>query len=118
MAEAILNHELGAQVRALSAGTIPQPKVADGAISALQLAGLSTEGLYPKDVEAVMGEPIDLVVTVCDNAKESCPIFPRPVPRIHQPFHDPHGEPLESFERVRDEIRSRLVPAVREALGL
>lgn len=118
MAEAILNHELGAQVRALSAGTIPQPKVADGAIAALRLAGLPTEGLYPKDVEAVIGEPIDLVVTVCDNAKESCPIFPRPVPRIHQPFHDPHGEPLKSFERVRDEIRSRLVPAVREALGL
>lgn len=118
MAEAILNHELGTQVRALSAGTIPQPKVADGAISALQLAGLPTVGLYPKDVEAVMSEPIDLVVTVCDNAKESCPVFPLPVQRIHQPFHDPHGEPLESFVRVRDEIRSRLVPAVREALGL
>lgn len=118
MAEAILNHELGAQVRAISAGTIPQPKVADGAISALRLADLPTEGLHPKDVDAVMNEPIDLVVTVCDNAKESCPIFPRPVARIHQPFHDPHGEPLESFVRVRDEIRARLVPAVREALGL
>lgn len=118
MAEAILNHTLDGQVLALSAGTRPQPKVADGALEALKLAGLPTDGLYPKDVDTVMDEPIDLVVTVCDNAKESCPLFPRPVPRIHLPFHDPHGEPLESFIAVRDDIRARLIPAVREALGL
>jgi protein-tyrosine-phosphatase len=118
MAEVILNHDLAGQVRALSAGTRPQPKVADGAVEALKLADLPTDGLYPKDVETVMNEPIDLVVTVCDNAKETCPVFPRPVPNIHLPFHDPHGEPLESFVRVRDDIRARLLPAVREALGL
>jgi arsenate reductase len=118
MAEAILRHELGNQVRALSAGTRPQPKVADGAIAALKLAHLPTQGLYAKDISAVIDEPIDLVVTVCDNAKETCPIFPRLVPRIHLPFHDPHGAPLESFVQVRDEIRARLVPAVRAALGI
>ena len=118
MAEAILRHELGSQVRALSAGTRPQSKVAEGAIAALKLAHLPTEGLYAKDIEAVINESIDLVVTVCDNAKETCPIFPRPVPRIHLPFHDPHGEPLDAFVRVRDEIQSRLVPAVRAALRI
>lgn len=118
MAEVILNHDLAGQVRALSAGTRPQPKVADGAIEALKLAGLRTEGLRPKDVDAVIDEAIDLVVTVCDNAKETCPVFPRQVAKIHLPFHDPHGEPLESFVAVRDDIRARLVPAVREALGL
>ena len=118
MAEAILRHELGNQVRALSAGTRPQPKVADGAIAALKLAHLPTEGLYAKEISAVINEPIDLVVTVCDNAKQACPIFPRPVPRIHLPFHDPHGEALESFVRVRDDIQARLVPAVRRALGV
>ena len=118
MGEAIINHELAGLVRGISAGTKPQPKVADGAIEALKLAGLPTAGLYPKDVEAVMNEAIDLVVSVCDNAKETCPIFPRPVPRIHLPFHDPHGEPLESFIAVRDDIRARLIPAVRAALGL
>lgn len=118
MAEVLLNQDLGAQVRALSAGTRPQPKVAAGAIEALQLAGLNTDGLYPKDVDAVINQDIDLVVTVCDNAKEMCPVFPRPVPRIHFPFHDPHGEPLESFVAVRDDIRTRLIPAVRNALGL
>lgn len=118
MAEALLNHDLGDKVRALSAGTRPQPKVADGAIEALKLAGLPTDGLYPKDVEAVMNEPIDLVVTVCDNAREACPIFARPVPSIHMPFHDPHGEPIESFIRVRDEIRNLLVGKVKEELAL
>lgn len=118
MGEAILNHELAGLVRGISAGTSPQPKVADGAIEALKLAGLPTEGLYPKTVEDVMGEDIDLVVSVCDNAKETCPIFPRPVKRIHVGFHDPHGEPLASFVAVRDDIRARLVPAVRAALGL
>jgi len=118
MAEVILRHELGEYVRALSAGISPQSKVAENALQALRLAQFPTDGLYPKDISAVMNEPIDLVVTVCDNARESCPIFPRPVPSIHLPFHDPHGEPLESFVRVRDEIRSRLLPAVRRSLKL
>ncbi len=118
MAEALLNHDLAGRVRAVSAGTRPQPKVADGAIEALRLAGLPTGGLYPKDVDVLMNEDIDLVITVCDNAKETCPVFPRPVRAIHLPFHDPHGEPLESFLAVRDDIRARLVPEVREALGL
>lgn len=118
MGEAILNHVLGGQVRAISAGTEPQPRVAAGALAALEQAGLPTEGLYPKTVEAVMNEPIDLVVSVCDNARETCPVFPRPVPRVHVGFHDPHGEPLESFIAVRDDIRTRLVDAVRAALGL
>ena len=118
MAEVLLNHDLAGRARALSAGTRPQPRVAQNAIAALQDLGLPTEGLHPKDVDAVLGEDIDLVVTVCDNARETCPVFPRPVPSIHLPFHDPHGEPLESFIGVRDDIRARLVPAVREALGI
>ncbi|MDD5241843.1 MAG: arsenate reductase ArsC [Sulfuricella sp.] len=118
MAEVLVNHDLGPEVRAISAGTRPQPKVADGAIEALKQGGFSTEGLYPKDVDAVANEAIDLVVTVCDNAKESCPIFPRPIPAIHMPFHDPHGEPLESFIKVRDEMRARLVAELRQRFSV
>lgn len=118
MAEVIINHDLFGSVRALSAGTRPQSKVSEGAIEALRLGGFPTHGLHPKDVNAVLSEAIDLVVTVCDNAKETCPIFPRPVPCIHLPFHDPHGEPIGSFVEVRDDIRSRLIPAVREALNI
>lgn len=118
MGEAILNHDLAGLVKAVSAGTRPQPQVADGALEALRLAGLPTAGLFPKDVDSLLDTPIDLVVSVCDNARETCPVFPRPVPRIHVPFHDPHGEPLASFVAVRDDIRARLVPAVKAALGL
>jgi arsenate reductase len=118
MAEAILNHDLAGKVRALSAGIAPQPKVAEGAIEALKLAGLPTDGLYPKGVDAVINEHIDLVVTVCDNAKEACPIFPRAVKTIHLPFHDPHGEPIASFIRVRDEIRHVLVERIKKELAL
>jgi arsenate reductase (thioredoxin) len=118
MGEAILNHDLADKVRAISAGTNPQPKVAEGAIEALKLAGLPTDNLYPKDVEAIIDQDIDLVVSVCDNAKASCPMFPRSIKHIHVGFHDPHGEPLESFIKVRDDIRERLVPAVHKALNL
>ena len=118
MAEVLINHDLAPHVRAISAGTRPQPKVADGAIEALKLGGMATEGLYPKDVDAVMNEQIDLVVTVCDNAKESCPIFPKPVTSIHMPFHDPHGEPIESFTKVRDEIRAKLIPELKKRFGV
>ena len=116
MAEALVNHDLGDQVRALSAGTRPQPKVADGAIAALTGLGISAEGLYPKDIDAVIDQAIDLVITVCDNAKESCPVFPRTIPSVHMPFHDPHGEPLDSFIAVRDDIRIRLVAEVARRL--
>ena len=118
MAEAIINHDLAGRAKALSAGTKPQPKVADGAIEALKLAGLATDGLHPKDIDAVINEPIDLVVTVCNSAHEACPVFPKPVPRIHVPFHDPHGEPLENFIQVRDEIRTQLIPLIRNALRI
>lgn len=117
MAQALVNHDLGPSVRAISAGTKPQPKVADGAIEVLKQAGIATEGLYPKNVDELLDETIDLVVTVCDNAKETCPIFPKPVPSIHMPFHDPHGEPLESFAKVRDEIRAVLIPELKKRLG-
>lgn len=118
MGEALINHDLAGRVRAISAGTEPQPRVAEGALAALKLAGVPVDGLHPKLIDAVFDQPIDLVVSVCDKAQESCPVFPRPVARIHLPFHDPHGEPLESFVAVRDDIRRRLLPAVLHALGL
>lgn len=118
MAEALVNHDLGPQIHAISAGTRPQPKVADGAITALQQAGIAVAGLHPKDVDTLMHEAIDLVITVCDNAKEACPLFPRPIPSVHLPFHDPHGEPLESFVRVMQQIRAELVPEVARRLGV
>jgi len=118
MAQALLNHDLGTQVRAISAGTKPQPKVADGALAALLQAGIASDGLYPKDIDSVLHEGIDLIITVCDNAREACPVFPRPIPSVHMPFHDPHGEPLESFVQVLNDIRAKLVPEVVRRLDV
>jgi len=118
MAEALINHDLAGQVLARSAGTRPQPRVAEGALAVLEELEIPTDGLTPKDVDAVLEEPFDLVITVCDNARETCPVFPRPVRQVHRAFHDPHGEPIESFRVVRDEIRASLIPLLREELGL
>lgn len=118
MAEALLSQAFAGSVRVLSAGTSPQPVVAPEAILALQQLGLATAQLRPKHIDAVIAENVDLVVTVCDNAQESCPVFPHQTARLHMPFPDPHGQPLEAFVAVRDLIHEHLVPAVREALDI
>jgi len=112
MAQALVNHDLAGKVHAFSAGTNPASQVSANAIKALQLAEIATAGLMPKNVDVLLDQDLDLVITVCDHAKEVCPIFPRPVRSIHLPFHDPHGEPLESFIAVRDAIRAQLIPAI------
>ncbi|MDE2119480.1 MAG: arsenate reductase ArsC [Betaproteobacteria bacterium] len=87
-------------------GIDTNPRVAAGAFEALRLAGLPTEGLYPKDLDTLLEQDFELVVPVCDNAREACTCP-----------STPPGEPLDSILRVRDDIRARLVPAVRDALG-
>jgi len=118
MAEVILNHDLAGRVFALSAGTLPQPHVAPNALEALRQIGLATEGLRPKHVDEMLDAPVDLVVTVCDGAAEACPVFPRPVRKIHVPFPDPHAAPLDAFIAVRDAIREQLPARVCQTLGL
>jgi arsenate reductase len=76
-------------------------------------------GGRPEHVGVYLDQPWDLVVTVCDSAREACPAFPRPVPMLHLSFVDPAAakgdeeERMAEFRRVRDEIRDRLVPAIR-----
>lgn len=115
MAEVLIRHSIDG-VCVLSAGVQPEPRVSDNAIAALREEGLPTEGLYPKHIDAVMDQEVNLVVTLCQNAKEACPVFPPQVKSIHLSLHDPHGEPLESFRIVRDDIQTRLVPMVKRAL--
>lgn len=66
--------------------------------------------------ETFVGKPLDLVITVCNNAKESCPVFPRTVKRLHWPFHDPLGvygteevRKAAAFRRARDQIHGRIM---------
>lgn len=76
--------------------------------------GLPTAGLSSKSVEQLAIESFDVVVTVCDNAKEECPILPGAAKSLHWPFEDPADatgsdhEKMEVFRTVRDQIRARI----------
>jgi arsenate reductase len=119
MAEGWVNHLLGAQWEARSAGTAPGPRVHPLAVRAMAEVGVDISGGKPEHVNVYLDQPWDLVVTVCDSAKDTCPVFPRPVSKLHVSFFDPaaaegtEDEKMTVFRRVRDEIRDRLVPEVR-----
>ena len=122
MAEGFINHLLAGRWEARSAGTQPAERVHPLAVGAMAEIGIDIAHGRPDHVDAYVREPWDLVVTVCDSARETCPWFPRPVERLHVSFDDPAGAPgsqaerLAVFRRVRDEIRERLLPEL-EARG-
>jgi arsenate reductase len=119
MAEGWVNHLLGTQWEARSAGTAPAARVHPMAVRAMAEVGVDISGGKPEHVSAYMDQRWDLVVTVCDSAQEACPTPPRPVPKLHISFFDPalaegtDNEKMVVFRRVRDEIRDRLLPEVR-----
>jgi arsenate reductase (thioredoxin) len=119
MAEAWINHDLGERWQARSAGTAPAERVHPLAIRAMAEAGIDISGGTPEQVSAYLQQPWDLVVTVCDSARDTCPTFPGPVPRIHVSFFDPAAaegteeEKMAVFRRVRDLIRERLLGELR-----
>lgn len=98
IAEAMINHYLKDKWQAFSAGT--QPSVVNPrAIQVLEEQSISTVGLRSKSVtEFLRRDDLDLVITVCDNAKESCPIFLKPVKQIHIGIADPAPFPQEPEE--------------------
>jgi arsenate reductase len=118
MAEGFVNYLLAGRWEARSAGTRPAGRVHPLAVRVMAEVGVDISGGVPEVVDRYLDESWDLVVTVCDSAKESCPTFPRPVDQIHLPFDDPaeaggpEAEKMAVFRRVRDEIRDRLVTAV------
>jgi arsenate reductase len=119
MAEGWINRLLGDRWEARSAGTAPAARIHPFAVRAMAEVGVDLSAGHPQHVAACLDQPWDLVVTVCDSAREACPAFPRPVPKLHLSFSDPaaaegtEDERMAAFRRVRDEIRDRLVAAVR-----
>ena len=77
--------------------------------------GIDISGHRSKSVDEFAGQELDYVITVCDNAKESCPIFPAKTLRMHWPFEDPAGvlgsdeERKIAFRKARDQIRGRIM---------
>lgn len=113
MAEGLFRHEGGDRYEVFSAGTRPST-VRPEAIAVLAEIGIDISGQRSKSVDEFVAQPLDLVITVCDNAKESCPVFPGRTQRLHWPFEDPaHVEGTEekrkaAFRTVRDQIRLKI----------
>jgi arsenate reductase len=112
MAEGYLRHVAGDQFDALSAGIEPKG-LNPFAVEAMREIGIDISR-QSKDVVSLLGQHIPYVVTVCDNARERCPIFPRTYKFLHWSFDDPaaaqgsHEEKLAVFRRVHDEIAHRI----------
>ena len=114
MAEGLLRHEGVDRFEVFSAGTKPS-HVRPEAIAAMAEIGLDISGHRSKSVDEFVGQDLDFVITVCDNAKETCPVFPGAVKRLHWPFEDPAAvEGSEevrkaAFRRIRDRIHGRIM---------
>ena len=114
MAEGLLRHDAGERFDVESAGTKPGI-VRPEAIAAMKELGIDISGQHSKHVDEFEGQQFDYVITVCDNAKESCPVFFGAVKRLHHSFDDPppmsegtDEERMTIFRRVRDELRAYL----------
>lgn len=113
MAEGLLRHHGGPGFEVFSAGTHPS-RVRPEAIQVMQEIGIDISGHRSKSVDEFAGQHFDYVITVCDNAKESCPVFPATTKRIHWSLRDPAGalgseeQRRAEFRRVRDELEMYL----------
>jgi len=113
MAEGFLK-SFDPNLEVLSAGTAPSERVHPLAVSVMAETGIDISGGYPKNVAVFTDQAFDYVITVCDHAKETCPIFNGKVAhRLHIGFDDPaeasgtEDEIRNAFRRIRDEIRER-----------
>jgi len=122
MGEAILRHIAGDSIQVVSAG-IHASTVNPLAIEALREAEVDATGLRSKSVDEFRGQEFDAVVTVCDQAKEACPVFPGRAVRVHYSIPDPAAvegtdeERMEAFRRARDLLFSCLAEFVTVLLG-
>jgi len=113
MAEGLLRHDAGESFDVESAGT-KASQVRPEAITVMKEIGVDISCHRSKSADEFSGQNFDYVLTVCDNARESCPIFPGQTVAVHHNFEDPaalHGseeERLALFRRVRDELRQYL----------
>jgi arsenate reductase len=120
MGEGLFRREVGDSFQVESAGTKPG-FVRPEAIAAMREIGVDISGHRSKSVDEFAGQNFDYVVTVCDNARDACPVFPGATVRIHWSFEDPAAaqgteeERVAEFRRIRNQIHER-VRAFAEAL--
>lgn len=114
MAEGILRNLAGDRLEVSSAGTRAS-LVRPEAIAACAEIGIDLSTHRSKSVEEFLHQPIDTVITVCDHAKEVCPIFPQGPRMLHWSFPDPEPT-LDSFRSIRDQIRSHFTAHLADLL--
>ncbi len=116
MAEGLLRHMAGDRFEVFSAGTRPVG-LNPNAVEAMREIGIDISGQRSKSVDEFVDQQFDYIITVCDNAKESCPIFPGNGQRIHQSFEDPaaSGQQSAAFRKVRNELQAWLQQFVASA---
>jgi len=114
MAEGLLRHDAGERFDVGSAGT-KASSVRPEAIAAMSELGIDISGQRSKNVDEFEGQRFDYVITVCDNARETCPVFFGAAETLHHSFDDPPAplvgtddERMTIFRRVRDELRAYL----------
>jgi arsenate reductase (thioredoxin) len=122
MAEGFLRAYGGNEYQAHSAGTKPST-LNPLAVEVMSEVGIDLSGQRSKNVTEYLGQHFPFVITVCDNAKQHCPIFPGPCLREHWPFHDPaeatgtRDEQLAVFRSVRDQIAQRVHAFVAQSVS-
>ena len=119
MGEGLFRAEAGGGFEVFSAGTLPS-SVRPEAIAVMKEIDIDISSQRSKSVDEFSDQSIDYVVTVCDNARDHCPVFPAGAERIHWSFEDPAavkgGEPerLAAFRRIRDQIHERVKAFFRD----
>jgi arsenate reductase (thioredoxin) len=109
-----LRHEGGDRFDVFSAGTRPS-RVRPEAITVMGEIGIDISGHRSKSVDEFVDQDLEYVITVCNNAKETCPVFPGTGKRLHWPFDDPAAVEREEnvrlamFRRIRDQIHDRIM---------
>lgn len=113
MAEGLFRQAGGDRYEVFSAGTNPS-LVRPEATAVMREIGIDIFGHRSKSADEFAGQELDLVITVCDNAKESCPVFPGVTQRLHWPLEDPAAvagseeQRIAAFRSIRDQIRARI----------
>jgi len=113
IAEALINSEFDGKVKAYSSGVSASGKVNPNAKKVLQSKKIWNDDYHSKVLEEVMPISFDLVITVCENASQNCPVFPSNTQLIHIGFEDPYGQSYEAFELCFEQIKNRLLPLVK-----
>lgn len=112
MAEGFLKQQTDFEV--YSAGTNPAEQIDLLAVQVMQEVGNDITDQKPKFVDIFLQQEFDYLITVCDAANESCPVFLGKVKRrLHIGFEDPHGKPISVFRKVRDEIKSEITELIK-----